>query len=222
MSDLKDALERLRTDVSGAGLAPAATVRRNADRRRLVGWAAVPAATALVAAAVLMPSVLLTDSEGAGKPPVSVPPATSGPSPDQPWLPIPWRVDSAQRTSLSAAGTAGDDFCGLAEVEGDASAVRQSLADGARAVRVYAIATPSFARASSLFKRLYSECGALGPVSSEQGPAMYWQLEGEAPAAALWDNTTIYLVVSGQPGDSDPPLDLRAVVAGLIDTVVKP
>ena len=106
MSDLKDALERLREDVSGAGLAPAATVRRNADHRRRATWA-VPVATALVAAAVLVPSALHFGSDGGSKLPVSVVPATSvpsparwSPSPDQPWLPRPWRVDSAERTTL--------------------------------------------------------------------------------------------------------------------------
>src|SRR3954447_19534280 len=228
MPDIKDALERLREDVSGAGLASAAEVRRTADRRRLAGWAAVPAAAALVAAAVLVPSALLAGSEGDGKsvsvtPATSAPsPAVSGPSPDQPWLPTPWRVDSAQRISLSAAGTAGDDFCGIAKFEGATSTMRQSLSDGARAVRVYAIATPSFERASSLFKRLYSECAGLGSVSSEEGPAMYWQAAGEAPAGALWGKTTVYLVASGQPGTKGPQLDLRLVVAGLIDTVGQP
>jgi hypothetical protein len=100
--------------------------------------------------------------------------------------------------------------------------VRQTLSHGTRIVRVYAITTPGFQGASDLFKAVHAQCTAVAPVSSEQGPAMYWQTEVGAPAAALWDDATVYLVVSGTPTASSDQPDLRAVVAGLIDTVGRP
>ena len=98
-------------------------------------------------------------------------------------------------------------------------AVRQSLSDGANVVRIYAIASPSFGQATDLFRRLASECGARGPVSHEEGPAMYWQAAGGRPSAALSDDAMVYLIASGPPANGAPQPDLRAVVASLIDTV---
>jgi hypothetical protein len=230
MSDVRNALERLREDVSGVDLPPAAVVRRNADRRRRRRAAlALPGAATLLVAAVVLPSALFSDHGGdavgggdvggSTQPPVST--AQPGPSPNRAWLPRPWSVESWQRTTL-ATGTAGDDFCGVAESWGQSPAVRQTLSDGTKVVRVYAIATSNGQQAANLFKEVYARCVELGPLSSEAGPAMYWNTADGAPMAARWDDSMIYLVAAEQPAGGARPPDLRAVLTDLIDTVGKP
>ena len=205
------------------GAAHAGGVRRR--RRHRAGLAAVPPVMALAVAAVLVPSVGPFSSPddrdhqtaaSAAPSATNRPPAATGPL-----LPEPWRMDSTQSTSLQEAATAGDAFCGVTELAGPLPAVRQSLSDGARTVRVYAVATPSFERASELFKMLHSQCGA-GDVSSEEGPALYWQQPGAPPSAALWDDTTVYLVTGNQLTAGNARPDLRPLVADLSGVVKQP
>ncbi len=124
-------------------------------------------------------------------------------------------------TSLRAASALGDDFCGLEKVAGDAPAVRQDLARGNRGVRAYRIATASFGAAGGIFKAVYAQCLGRGSVASEEGPALYWRSTARVPAAALWDDTTVYLVVSTRPSAGRGAIDLRPVVTDLIATVRK-
>ena len=226
MSDLKEALERLRTDVSGAGLASAADVRRHSDRKRRATWAAVPAATALaVAVAVAVPSTPLLGSDGADK--ASVPPAAAAssqarfvPSPDSPWLPGPWRRDSVQRMTLSAAAKAGDDFCGIAKTQGKRPTVRQTLSDKGRVVRIYAIAAGDAVLAPGLFKQVYAGCYLHGPKpTAGQGDSFSFKAANGGLSAAVRDDAMVYLIASEPPAKGAPALDIRAVIAGLLKTV---
>jgi hypothetical protein len=178
------------------------------------------AVAALVLAATAVPGSV-TRTSGGHRAHVALTPAAAAPPTDRPWLPPPWRVKAAHGSSLRSASSEGDDFCGLEELVGDVPAVRQELAQGDRGVRAYRIATASFGAASGIFKSVYAQCIGRGPVASEEGPALYWRSAAGLPAAALWDDTTVYLVVSARPSAGAGPVDLRPVVADLLATVRK-
>ncbi len=176
---------------------------------------------ALLLAAVFVVAGCVARTSGSDPANAALTPAEAPPPADRPWLSPPWRVEAVHETSLRSASAAGDDFCGVEKFAGDVPAVRQDLAQGDRGVRVYRIATASSGAASGIFKAVYAECVARGPVASEQGPALYWRSAAGPPAAALWDDATVYLVVSTRSSVGTGPVDLRPTVADLLATVVK-
>ena len=223
MSDLKDTLERMRNDVSGERLPSSASVRRNSDRRRRRALLLIVSTTALVVAATApLASREALDGRSDTAALANVASGPSGPSLERPWLPSPWRTILTQKTTLPSVAEKGDDFCGLTEAGANLAALRQDLANGDQEIRVYAIPTGSFDEAANLFKLLYAQCEARGNVSSEEGPSLYWQSATGTAKAALWDNMTVYLVTSVESRDNLETGNLRAVVAGLIDTVGEP
>jgi len=211
MSDLKEALECLRTDVSTSRLAPAATIRQETDRhRRRVALALLPAvaAVAVIAAGALHGGPEARDGIAAL--------GTEEAQPEQPFLPRPWTLVSEQRTTMAAAMTAGDRFCDVASNNGGLPATRQTLSDGRGVVRVYEVTTADFAAAGNLFKKAYSECSRWGAVTSTEGPALHWQSPDGVEAAALWDNDVVYFLSADSAGSA---VDLDLVVADLTAAV---
>jgi hypothetical protein len=200
------------------------TDHRRSHKRRAT-WAAVPAAAALVAAAAVAPSAPLLGSDGADN--ASMPPAASVPSqatfvpsPDSPWLPRPWRRNSVQRLTLSAAAKAGDDFCGIAETQGKRPTVRQTLSDKGRVVRIYAIAAGDAVLSPGLFKQVYAGCYLHGPKPTPgQGDSFFFKAANGGLSAAVRDDAMVYLIASEPPAKGAPALDIRAVIRGLIKTV---
>ena len=199
--------------------------RRRSHKRRAT-WAAVPAAAALVAAAAVAPSASFLGSADAANASVSAAAASVPsqakfvPSPDSPWLPGPWRRDSVQRMTLSAAAKAGDDFCGIAKTQGKRPTVRQTLSDKGRVVRIYAIAAGDAVLAPGLFKQVYAGCYLHGPKpTAGQGDSFSFKAANGGLSAAVRDDAMVYLIASEPPAKGAPALDIRAVIRGLIKTV---
>ena len=198
---------------------------RERPRKRRATWAAVPAAAGLVAAAAVVPSAPFFGHADAANASVSAaapvsPQAKFVPSPDSPWLPRPWRRDSVQRMTLSAAAKAGDDFCGIAKTQGERATVRQTLSDKGRVVRIYAIAAGDAVQAPGLWKGIHGGCYLHGPKpTAGQGDSFYFKAANGGFSAAVRDDAMVYLIASEPPAKGAPALDIRAVIAGLRKTV---
>jgi len=218
MSDITTALERLGDDVTPTRLRSAEQIRQTAahHHRRQVLWVTAPVAATVIVAAAFLPN--WQNGDRASVAVTSPDPTSADALPDRAWLPAPWRVTRSQSTSLAGAARDGDDFCGLTQLSGDRAAVRQDLSDGTRTVRVYGVAPGSLGGAADLFKAVYAQCGQRGPVASEPGPALFWQTD-DRPAAALWDDSVVYLLVSPRGDASTTPADLRTVMPALIAAV---
>jgi hypothetical protein len=215
LSDVKHALDRLRGDVTGARMAPAAEVRRAADRRgrRHAAWGSVPAAAVLAAAMVWVPSGAFHNfPDGGGS--VNVAPAAPQPHVERAWLPHPWAVESTRSVSME---TAGDDFCGTAQLV-DQRAVRQVLSRGTGTARIYAFPTGSLEDAGRLRERIWAQCGPRGGLTFEE-EALYGRTRDGAPVAVVQEDAIVYIVVAAVRGRPTAPPDLPEIVALMIHTV---